>query len=224
MLLDDTTLVAFVDGELEPLAARAVEEALQRDPVAAARAQVLRESAALLRSAFGDDLNTPVPERLRVAVAPTPRWRPRWRSAREPMARAPAWMRIAATVALLLVGGSAGWAGAELWGSHRGGSAADQAILAARGTLVQATLESTKSGGSNVWRDPQGKAMLVVAPVRTFRDEEERFCREFRETVSRDGVRTLLRHGVACRNAGGQWETQFYVVPGANPPPALISG
>ena len=223
-MLDDKILVAFVDGELDPFAARAVEDALRDDPGAASRAQVLRESAALLRSAFGDGLHAPVPERLRAAIARPSRYTSRWQSARGPIGGTPAGMRIAATVALLLIGGMGGWAGADLWGGRSAGSATEQAIVAARGTLVQATLESTKSGGSNVWRDPEGKAMLVVAPVRTFRDEDEHFCREFRETVSREGVRTLLRHGVACRNASGQWETKYYVVPGANPPPALISG
>lgn len=231
VILDDTTLVAFVDGELDPVEASAVEAALRRDPAAAARAQALRESASLLRSAFGEMVAAPVPERLLAVVGRSPP--PRVASGMRHSGRAPsggyrAWMRIAATLALLVIGASGGWAGAEFWGRsgarQDGGMAADPVMLAVRGELVQATLESTKSGASNTWRDPRGRATLVVAPVRTFRDEEERFCREFRETATRDGVQTLLRHGVACRNPQGFWNTRFYVVPGADPPPALISG
>lgn len=231
LILDDTTLVAFVDGELDPVEAFAVEAVLRYDPAAAARAQALRESASLLRSAFGELAETSVPERLLAVVGQSPRpyvaSDPR-RIGRTPSGGYPIWMRIAATLALLVVGASGGWAGAEFWGRsgarHDDGIAVDPAMLAARGELVQATLESTKSGASNIWRDPRGNTTLVVAPMRTFRDEEERFCREFRETVTRDGVRTLLRHGVACRNPRGLWNTRFYVVPGVDPPPALTSG
>ena len=48
--LDDSTLVAYVDDELDAEQARAVETALAGDPEARSRVQVFRETAALVRA------------------------------------------------------------------------------------------------------------------------------------------------------------------------------
>lgn len=52
--LDDSTLVAYVDGELAPDRTRAVERALAHDPEARLTVRRLRETGALLRAACSE--------------------------------------------------------------------------------------------------------------------------------------------------------------------------
>src|SRR5258706_219810 len=63
MRLDDPTLVAFVDGELDAAAIREVALALESDPEAAEKVRQFRISAALVRTAFRD------PQHLQVSPA-----------------------------------------------------------------------------------------------------------------------------------------------------------
>jgi anti-sigma factor RsiW len=50
--LDESTLVAFVDGELDAAAAREVARLVAEDPAAQEKVRLLRSSAALVRAAF----------------------------------------------------------------------------------------------------------------------------------------------------------------------------
>lgn len=61
-------LMAYVDGEVDAATAREIEASIAVDPTLAARAQRLRDSAALTRAAFADVLHEPVPERLVAAL------------------------------------------------------------------------------------------------------------------------------------------------------------
>jgi len=90
--LDDTTLVAYVDGELDAATAREVERALETSPAARNTVAQLRTSAALVRAAFADALHEPPPAGLvaRLRATPQRRW-----SARQ-------WLPIAASIALVV--------------------------------------------------------------------------------------------------------------------------
>jgi len=59
--LDDNTLVAYVDGELDAATAREVERALDGSPAARNTVAKLRSSAALVRAAFADAVHEPPP-------------------------------------------------------------------------------------------------------------------------------------------------------------------
>jgi anti-sigma factor RsiW len=69
--LDENTLVAYVDGELDAATAREVERALEGSPAARNTVAKLRSSAALVRAAFADAVHEPPPpglvELLRIA-------------------------------------------------------------------------------------------------------------------------------------------------------------
>ncbi len=96
--LDENTLVAYVDGELDAASAREVEQALEASPVARNTVAKLRASAALVRAAFADALHEPPPPGLVAMLrAATPRRRPR-----------SYWLPIAASIALLIGGAVAG--------------------------------------------------------------------------------------------------------------------
>lgn len=67
--MDDVMLMAYVDGEVDAATAREIEAAMAADPAVAARAQRMRDGAAITRSAFADVLHEPVPDRLIAALA-----------------------------------------------------------------------------------------------------------------------------------------------------------
>ena len=110
---DDETLVAFVDGELDDAAAAEVARAVESDAELAARVDMFRTSSVMVRAAFADVIDEPVPDRLLAAargpVAAADNVVP-FRK-RSPVGR---WIALplAASVAALMIGAGAGyWAG-----------------------------------------------------------------------------------------------------------------
>jgi anti-sigma factor RsiW len=97
----DVDLNAYVDGQLAPDRAAAVEEAAARDPVLAAHLADLARQSADLRDALDPWLDEPIPERLIAAASAPPaepaRVRPRW--------QAP----VLAAAASLVLGVGTGW-------------------------------------------------------------------------------------------------------------------
>ncbi|MFM7347561.1 MAG: hypothetical protein ACKO1J_19585 [Tagaea sp.] len=66
--IDDETLMAWCDSELEPAAAARVADAVAKDPALAKRARLFRRTAELARGALAPILAEPVPARLREAI------------------------------------------------------------------------------------------------------------------------------------------------------------
>lgn len=64
----DEALVAYLDGELDPVEQRHVEAWLDADPAVRERLSALAESADLVRSAYAGIVNEPLPERLLAAA------------------------------------------------------------------------------------------------------------------------------------------------------------
>jgi anti-sigma factor RsiW len=64
----DEALVAYLDGELDPAERRHVEAWLDADPAVRERLAALAHSTDLVRSAYADIVNEPVPERLLAAA------------------------------------------------------------------------------------------------------------------------------------------------------------
>ncbi|HTP99574.1 MAG TPA: anti-sigma factor [Casimicrobiaceae bacterium] len=101
----DADVNAYVDGQLAPARAPAMEDALARDPALAARVAELRSQNAALHDAFDTWLAEAPPERLVAATAAAPA-RPR---------TAPRWLGAAlAAAASLVIGVGAGWFGRDL--------------------------------------------------------------------------------------------------------------
>ena len=78
--LDDATLVAYVDGELDAAQMHSVARALERDPVAQEKVRLLRLSASLVSAVFRDPAYQAVPSALAASVmAPREPWKTRLR-------------------------------------------------------------------------------------------------------------------------------------------------
>ena len=73
MNIDDDTLIAYLDAQLEDDAAyETVEDALAASPALRARLQVLAETGELARQAFDDKLEEAVPPQLIAAIMSAP--------------------------------------------------------------------------------------------------------------------------------------------------------
>jgi surface antigen len=218
-------LVAFVDGELDAEESLAIHIALRHDPALRERVRVMRESAALLRAAYGDVAREPVPPGLTGAIG-----RQRTTHRR--------WLPAAAAAVALAVGLSAGslapWSRrtgpasevASTSGATSSGSNATAddplALLTPNGTpqsVLHRTLERERSGTSIAWTDPDTRSEVTVEPLRTFRAADRTFCREYRETVAMPRASPHTGYGLACRTPEGRWNVQYMLLPGAQPTP-----
>lgn len=189
MTVTDATIIAYLDGELPPEAAAAVEAAAARDEALAMRVARHRRLASAVKAAFADVADEPVPDRLSAAVEAgrvvsldsvrqrriTPAWG-RWGS-------------IAAGVAAGLVVGLT---------LPRGPAPMVDGDMRARGQLASA-LESQLASAP-------GEGEVVKVGL-SFRAQDQRYCRTF--TVSRGEGPA----GLACRDADG-WSVRMAVAQG----------
>lgn len=182
MTIDPEMLMAYADGELDPVTAKRVEKAIAGDPALAEQVDRHRKLATSLRAAFDPLAATPVPPGVEamlrdsakvVPLAPGPVRRER-----------PLWM---GAVAASLVAGLL--AGPLLWPRDPGG-------VAMRGGVTVASGEVAKALGTQL-----ASAQAPDAPVRvgvTFRDGARRWCRTFESGAT---------GGIACAQ-GRDWRIE----------------
>jgi hypothetical protein len=63
--------------------------------------------------------------------------------------------------------------------------------------------EQNRTGQTSAWKDPDGKSYSVT-PTRTYQ-QNNRPCREFRQTVEISGQTEIIK-GNACRQNDGTWK------------------
>ncbi|NIA67722.1 hypothetical protein HBA54_03885 [Pelagibius litoralis] len=204
----DDSLQAYVDGELDPAAARDVEQRLASDMAAQAQVKSLRDAAALLRSAMQGPVNEDPPQHLIDTID-------RGFAARRPTPRAKRWSpALAAALAMAVVAGVAGYLAGEYrvhstLESLAARQAEDQRLLS---DAVARALEETASGNKLAWRNPDSGTYGEVTPVRTYRSKSNHWCREYLAVkVAVDSEETT--RAIACREADGNWtlaEELFY--------------
>lgn len=215
--VSDEMLMAYVDGELAPAERERLAEMLERDPELRRRAAVFADTAKVLDDAFGPVGDRPVPERLLRAASPARRTSGRTAT------RRPAGLRLvrpgqAAALAASLALGIA--LGQFLPFERAGGPRpAPTGILAASGAAeaLQAALESRPSGaverfdGSGTGEEP-GR----IVPLASFRDQADRWCREFEAVLPGDSDGRAV-FGVACRRDDGHWLAELLVTERVTP-------
>jgi hypothetical protein len=193
MNLDDETLMAYADGELEPAQRTQIAAALEKDPSLAARVEKHRALRAAVAGAFAPVLQDPVPERLRVAAggaAPEQRARGNVvqfpsrgsRTAGTPW-RAREWLAMAAS---LVLGVMLSWRAFSPANPEM--IAASNGALAARGALATALDRQLAS-------NQPGDAAVSIGL--TFKARDGSYCRSF-------ALRATGTAGLACRS-GGEW-------------------
>lgn len=83
--------------------------------------------------------------------------------------------------------------------------ARDRAISAYERDAAYLAFESTPSGTAVPWRDPDQGISGSYTPVRTWRDSQGRYCREYQQVVVIGG-RQEQAYGTACRQPDGTWQ------------------
>lgn len=192
---DDDVLMAYVDGELTPVQAKALEAAMATDPGLAAAVQRHRALRDGLRDAYAPVLEEAVPEHLAALLRPSPPVQqggnvvPLVRPADTGSPARWGWPQGLGMAASMLLGVALSqWAmqpePASLQAGKDGG-------LIASGALARGLQEQLASR-------PEPGAMVAVGL--TFRDRGGRYCRSF---VIREANRWA---GLGCRQADGRWQ------------------
>ncbi len=205
--IDLETLVSYVDGQLDERETARVEELLAQDAEARETVRGLRESAELLRSAFNEAMMTPLPGRILETLHRAPvdrpggRWYQSWPAA------------LAASIAMLFVGFGGGALMVDLrveqkLAAHRALELADQ--QAREAALFQA-LEKSVSGEAVAWRNPDSGRVGEITPVRTFKNRQAQWCREYRsKELLADTAE--VHNAIACREPEGLWKTRAVLI------------
>ncbi len=216
MKLDETMLMAYVDGELDAETAREIETALALDPEAQKIVDQLRQNAAMVRAAFNDPMHEEIPSRLMAPLMaePAPSGHrgieasasPRRRQGAGRLARYV--MPVAASFIALVVGVGGGYALFGLTDPFTlevasGGEASDDGHIS---DVIYRALETETSGREFTWRNAATGHSGTVATIKGFVTSGGQICREFRSTVTL-GAETRTRHGLGCRLKDGGWET-----------------
>ena len=209
MNLDDHTLLAYLDGELDDAQCAAVEAACAAQPALAQRLDQFALSDERVRRSYQAVLEEPVPHHLIAAILNAPD--PRSRRTGNPTVRAPerrwsTWLAplwagwdgrgaaAFASVALLTVGAMVAWnlhpGPTEAWALKAGEPLQDRSLLVA--------LETAPSGREV---EAAGRQFQLLA---SFERTQGGFCREF--NASDKGADPADHLGVACRTGQGQWE------------------
>lgn len=103
-------------------------------------------------------------------------------------------------VLAIAVGALAGaWLGGEL------GKSLDRADRAYMRNSTQYALESSRSGDTSQWVNPDSGHQGTVTPNPAYQDNAGRHCREFQQTVTIGG-KTEEAYGTACRMPDGSWK------------------
>jgi len=211
--IDDATLMAYADGELDPETARSVDQRLAEDSVLARRVAGLRQDAATLKAAFQHILYEPPAADAFVHFSTTSK--PEQPSTLKRLeSRGPilAWA-VAASLAALMVGGILGLqlAKSDQRSAFQQMGAPTPSDHQAFNESLSSSLETSVSGTATVWNNPDTGHAGEVIPVRTFKAKSGQFCREFVATSSVFGSERESG-GVACRRADGTWKirVQYY--------------
>jgi len=196
--LDPARLEAYADGELDAEAMSATAEQLLQDPDALARVLALHSEAALLRAAYQEAAEAPLPPSLLAAIDDGFARRRRRGFAHR--------YAVAAAIGFALVGSLAGY----LLGEFRARAelaeiaaleAADQRILS---DTIEQALERAASGEAVAWHNPDSGSYGEVVPVRTYRSKSNHWCREYLASKVTGDIEEKTR-AIACRAGDGDW-------------------
>lgn len=187
MSIDPEMLMAYVDGELDPITAKRVERAAEADATLAEQIAQHRRMRAQLRSAFDPLAATPPPDTLADMLRASGKVT-EIAAARANRGRSmPRWLRAGAVAATLVLGLLIG----RGLPNAEGPFAIHDGQLVARGETARALDTRLASA------QPAGDNMRIIV---TFRRPGGDYCRAFEAGV---------QAAIACRREGG-WQVQSF--------------
>jgi surface antigen len=105
-------------------------------------------------------------------------------------------------------GGTEGIIGGVLLGGLLGGAvgnALDQRDREYANRTTHQSLETSRTGTTSTWQNPDSGHSGSVTPTRTYEAANGQYCREFQQTVTVGG-QTEQAYGTACRQPDGSWK------------------
>ena len=99
-------------------------------------------------------------------------------------------------------------AAGALLGSLLGGNigkSLDNADRIAMQQTTQRSLESSPSGNTVSWKNPDSGHSGTVTPKPSYQNSRWQYCREYQQTVTVNGE-TAKAYGTACRQPDGSWK------------------
>ena len=195
---NDITLSSYVDGELDAESMREVEAFLEGDSEARRYVVNAIGTTARMRESMNKVLHEEVPEQLIDTIFHQPKTGGRQSTVFGPL------LRMAASIALVLLGFAAGW----LIPNNGDEPAFTMPIPfpANYNRIVQEAMEYNLSGTPRQWQSPGNQAVVIVTPVKTYRDQNGQYFREFRMEVS-TSTQSRQVNGLAYRQKG-KWKTK----------------
>ena len=210
------TLSAYLDGELGAEEAAAVEQALRESPAVRDELEQLRALDALLCDAGGGLVKEPLPIDLVSSVHQRIFGeKPAKAEGKGAVSSLRPWLPLrAATAAAALIAGllafPAGYYLSSVQHEQRLAELTSQieSDRLAFAQFVAEALERRLSGETAAWQNDQSGSSGTVTPVRTFRNANGEWCREYREEINlAEDYRS--RRAIACRSSEGQWRTRL---------------
>lgn len=104
-------------------------------------------------------------------------------------------------------GGTAGIIGGVLLGGLLGGAignALDQKDQELAMKNAQMSMETSRTGQTTEWHNPDTGHSGAITPTRTYQDATGQNCREFQQAITVGGKQEQA-YGVACRDPDGSW-------------------
>ena len=193
---DEITLSSYIDGELDTETMHAVDRYIQENEDAKHYILQTVKVNAGLRAAMNATLHEEIPQRLLDTVKNTPKIE---------TGRFSPLLRIAAAVVLVFIGLGAG----TFMRSNKDlpFSTAMMPLPARYSHVIEEALENNVSGKSHQWQEPRSTLRVDVTPVKTYRDKQGTFYREYRLEITSPNERSQL-NGVAYRDDSGRWQTK----------------
>ena len=105
-------------------------------------------------------------------------------------------------------GGGAGIAAGVIGGALLGGligNFLDQRDKEMQAKAASQAFESSPSGKTVAWQNPDNGHAGTVTPTRTYQTAQGAYCREYTQTVTIDGKKENS-YGTACRQPDGSWK------------------
>jgi hypothetical protein len=196
---DETMLSAYLDGELDAVAMSEADALIEKDEAAKRYVLETVRTTAYLRASMRDVLREETPKRLADAL-----------NAQKPakFSRVPAYsslIRVAAVFILAVLGFGGGMLLER--STVEKFPAFIKPLPKPYGEVVGKALEYNLSGKSQEWEAPGGLVSIKVTPVKTYRDKNGIYYREYRMEVASETERRQI-NGLAYRTVKGQWETK----------------
>ena len=85
------------------------------------------------------------------------------------------------------------------------GKSLDRADRQAMQQRTQYSLETTQSGTTSNWHNPDSGNSGTITPQPAYSNKAEEYCREYQQTVTVGG-KTETAYGTACRQPDGTWK------------------